>query len=53
MKVAILRLDGVIMMPLRDLMRYYTEVMEPSGSGKLMVVMVLKFVEKLDLNAKF
>ena len=43
------------MIPVRDLMRYYAEVMEPSGSGRIDGINgAIKFVEKLDsVNAKF
>ena len=43
------------MIPVRDLMRYYAEVMEPSGSGRIDGINgTLKFVERLDsVNAKF
>ena len=38
------------MIPVRDLMTYYAEVMEPSGSGRIGGINgALKFVEKLDL----
>ena len=43
------------MIPLRDLMKYYADVMEPSGSGRIGGINgALQFIEKLEsVNPKF